>query len=73
MAVALEVILKRSELMKISTPNEKRCGRQSEGALVQAWYAERDLYGTGVVVSTHPWETMDNSGAWIEALKNPIR
>ena len=34
------------------------------------WYAERDLHGTGVVVSTHPWETgMDNSGAWIAALE----
>ena len=33
------------------------------------WYRERDLHGTGVVVSTHPWETgMDNSGAWIDAL-----
>ena len=34
------------------------------------WYTERDLHGTGVVVSTHPWETgMDNSGAWIAALE----
>ena len=73
MAVALEVIARRATLD--GALSEKRRAlllRLFESALdYQAWwYAERDLYDTGVVVSTHPWETgMDNSGAWIEALK----
>ena len=33
------------------------------------WYRERDMHGVGVVVSTHPWETGMDSGAWVDALE----
>lgn len=72
MAIALDVILTRAEFSAGGTERRRDAFvKLYESALAYQswWYEERDIYDTGVVVSTHPWETgMDNSGAWIEAL-----
>lgn len=71
-ACALETVIQRMRDQGMAL--ESRAGvlhllADSALAYHEWWYRERDLHGTGVVVSTHPWETgMDNSGAWIDAL-----
>ena len=77
-AVALEKILRRMLTTGVQGTISSFAHAEALHLLMDSalayhdwWYRERDLHGTGVVVSTHPWETgMDNSGAWVDALNH---